>query len=355
MKILLLGEFSALHKNLKEGLVDLGHQVTIAAHGDEYKNIPCDISFASGLVGGLGKIHHRLIPFLKLKKLIQYDIVQLVNPFIFTERFFPAKFFLKTIIKNNNKFFLSAAGSDAYYWKYGRSMLKYGPFSDFLKYDLKSATSPFELKGAFDFNKWLVDQSNGVIPIMFEYEKSYEDCPKRLNTIPIPMNLNKIKYRENEVKNKLVIFHGLSRYGFKGTRHVEKAFDYLKKKYPNDLELIIEGQIPLNDYLELLERTNVVVDQMYSYSLGVNGVYSLAMGKIVMGGAESESLRSLGVEKSPVINLKPNPQSIINEVEKLLDERLYITEKGYESRRFCEEVHCNLKIAQKYIDTWIKS
>lgn len=35
MKILLLGEFSALHKNLKEGLNELGYEVDIASGGKE--------------------------------------------------------------------------------------------------------------------------------------------------------------------------------------------------------------------------------------------------------------------------------------------------------------------------------
>ncbi|MCP3659621.1 MAG: glycosyltransferase family 4 protein, partial [Bacteroidetes bacterium] len=43
MKILLVGEYSRLHNSLKEGLVELGHQVTIIATGDHFKNYPVDI------------------------------------------------------------------------------------------------------------------------------------------------------------------------------------------------------------------------------------------------------------------------------------------------------------------------
>ncbi len=45
MKILLLGEYSRLHNSLKEGLVTLGHEVTLAATGDSFKNFPVDVSF----------------------------------------------------------------------------------------------------------------------------------------------------------------------------------------------------------------------------------------------------------------------------------------------------------------------
>ncbi|HGE5982512.1 TPA: glycosyltransferase, partial [Vibrio cholerae] len=78
MKILLLGEFSALHKNLKEGLVELGHDVTIAASGDGFKRIPADISFESNLSGILGKVQRRILPLLSLSEMKDFDVVQLI-------------------------------------------------------------------------------------------------------------------------------------------------------------------------------------------------------------------------------------------------------------------------------------
>ena len=89
MKVLLLGEFSALHKNLKEGLVELGHETVVAAYGDGYKKVPVDISFDSNWSTFLGSIDRRVKPFLKLPLLKGFDIVQLVNPFIFPKSFFP--------------------------------------------------------------------------------------------------------------------------------------------------------------------------------------------------------------------------------------------------------------------------
>ena len=44
MKILLLGEYSRLHNSLKEGLVALGHEVTIVGCGDKFKKLPVDYS-----------------------------------------------------------------------------------------------------------------------------------------------------------------------------------------------------------------------------------------------------------------------------------------------------------------------
>lgn len=355
MKILLLGEFSALHKNLKEGLVELGHEAMVAGSGDGFKKVPVDISFDSKLPGFFGKLDEKLKPLYSFNSLSGFDVVQLVNPYVFRKKFFPTEFFYNKVKNLNDKFFLLGAGDDAYFWKYGRNALKYGPFEDFLKYDYGNENFHMDNEDSFAFNQRVAALVDGIIPIMYEYEVSYANHAKRLPAIPIPMNMNKIQYEQNQLSKKMTVFHGLNRYGFKGTRHVEEAFRYLSKKYPNDLNLIIDGKMPLNEYLNVMRRTNVVIDQMYSHSLGVNGVYALAMGKIVMGGAEPESLKSLGIENSPVINLQPNAQSIIDEVEKLLEKRSQISELGFKSRKFAERVHGHTKVAQQYIKTWSKS
>ncbi|WP_127904113.1 glycosyltransferase [Solirhodobacter olei] len=355
MKILLLGEYSSLHKNLKEGLQELGHDAVVAGSGDGFKKVPVDIDFNSSLPGIFGKVGRRLKPILSSDQLKGYDIVQLINPFYLYYRFLPMSYFFDWLIRNNEKFFMLGAGDDAYFWKHGRRILPYGPFDDFLKYDLKSDRYYMDTEWAYRFNKSLLEKSCGIIPIMYEYEVGYRGESKRLDTIPIPINTRKVEYRENRVGNKLIVFHGLNRYGFKGTRHVEEAFDYLAKKYPNDLELVIDGKMPLDRYLELMRRTNVVIDQMYAHSLGLNGIYAMAMGKVVMGGAEPLSLKSLGVEKTPVINLLPSAKSVIVEIENLLDMRSSIKDLGLESRRFAELVHGHVRVAQKYVDTWLNN
>lgn len=357
MKILLLGEFSGLHKNLKEGLLELGHEVIVAAHGDGFKKIPADISFDPYFSGRIGNIEKAFRPLTKINHLKGFDVIQLISPFSFYfEKFpyslFPTDYFFDQVIGNNKKFYMLAAGDDAFFWRYGRQALAYGPFDDFLKYDAKSDFYFMQSEKSLEINKKLVDRSRGVIPVMYEYEISYKDSTKRLPTIPLPVNVKKIEYRENKIIQKLVVFHGLNRYGFKGTRHVEEAFKILEKKYPNDLELIIDGNMSLDKYLSLMSRTNVVIDQLNSYSLGMNGVYALAMGKVVLGGAEPESLISLGVDSTPAINIIPNCRSIVQSIEEVLENRNKIAELGARSRRFAENVHDHIKVAARYVDAW---
>lgn len=356
MKILLLGEFSGFHNNLKDGLIELGHEVVIASAQDGFKKIPVDINFESNLPGLLNGICKNIInPIVNLNKLNDFDIVQIMNPFQFYINFLPSSFFLNQIIKNNKKSFLLAAGSDAYFWRYGKKMLKYGPFNESLKFDFKSSSHFMESNCSFKFNQNIVNKVRGVIPIMYEYKLSYLNVDNLLETIPIPINTGKIKYNKNIISDKIRVFHGLNRYGFKGTRYVEEAFSYLQKKYPNELDLKIEGKMPLRKYLEILSNSNVVIDQALSHSLGMNGLYAMAMGKVVLGGAEPESLCELGILNSPVLNIQPSSSSIISAIEYLITNKNSIAEIGHNSRLYVEKYHNHILIAKKFIEVWSKN
>ena len=138
MKILLLGDYSSVHLNLKEGLEKLGNHVTLIGTGDGFKEIKSDINFKSFKSNFLNKIFFRIRIILLLKKFRNYDVVQLISPYFLKLKLFPSTLYYFLLKKNNKKLFTLAVGSDAYYWRYGPKKLKYGPFKDILKYDLKS-------------------------------------------------------------------------------------------------------------------------------------------------------------------------------------------------------------------------
>jgi glycosyltransferase involved in cell wall biosynthesis len=357
MKILLLGEFSGLHQNLKAGLQTLGHEVTIASNGDLWKNIERDIDLSIKKVfpSVLGEIEYCLKFFPKFSLFSDYDVVQLIDASFF-HRFYP-EFIIRNImdkiILKNRKIFLITAGNDSFYCRYGCKRLRYHPLDDYLKYDLKKKFFYAEKDKYLNINKMIAEKVNGVIPVMYEYEVGYRDIIDNLMPIiPLPIDVDAIEYIPNIPKDKIVVFHGLIRYGFKGTHHIEKAFKKLEKKYSNDVEFIIDGKMPLKKYLSVMKNVNIIVDQTSSYSCGMNAIYALAMGKIVLGGAEPESLDSLCVNKSPVINILPNPEDIVQKIESILEQRNDFERIGYESRKFVEEVHDHVKIAQKYLNTW---
>jgi len=278
--------------------------------------------------------------------------VHIINPFLFTFKYFPTSLYLYFILKFNKRVYLSATGDDSFYWKYSRKILKYAPFDSSLKYDIKAEKFWMENIKPFEFNKKLANRVDGIIPTMYEYEVAYKNHPKYLSTIPLSIATDKIEYSPNTIKDKIVLFHGLNRYGFKGTKLIEEAFKILSEKYPNDLELIIDGNMPLEEYLELIKRVNIIIDQVYSYSCGMNALYSLAIGKVVFGGAEPESLASLNIEKTPVVNIKPSVEDIVEKIEYFLKHKEEIEPLGLASREFVKKYHDSKIVAQKYLEVW---
>jgi len=129
VRILLIGEYSRLHNSLKEGLVALGHDVTLVGNGDGFKNFPVDLSTKAGWseskIGTVfRKVIHRLTKldiaqlefgirfYFHLKKLKGFDVVQLINeaPIQTTPKL--ERFLLKKIFNQNPNVFLLCCGVD---------------------------------------------------------------------------------------------------------------------------------------------------------------------------------------------------------------------------------------------------
>jgi glycosyltransferase involved in cell wall biosynthesis len=283
--------------------------------------------------------------------------VQFIETVPFPKIFGINKFIVKFIFRNNKKVFLVAAGSTNHITAiadFCESSFKYPELFREIKKEQPIMWS--QTKKGRDYNEFFLNNINGVIPIMYEYAQGFRDIEygKLASTIPIPMNLDKVQFKENLVEDKIVIFHGLNRTGVKGTPLIVEAMNKIKDKYPDQVEIIIDGHMPLDKYLKVLSRVNIVVDQVYSCSNGVNAIYSLALGKVVLGGGEPEALEEFKINKSPLIPIQNNVKSIVEQLEKIILEKERLKEIGADSRKYAEKIHDFKVVAQKYIDVWDK-
>ncbi|SZD72073.1 Uncharacterised protein [Candidatus Ornithobacterium hominis] len=355
MKVLLLGEYSGVHKNLKEGLTYLGHDVIVASSGDGFRNIERDIDLTKNKNLGVFKDIHYFSKLIALSQRIRnYDVVQLMHPGIFPIKYKINYRILKHLKKNNHKIFMLGAGGTQLNSKLADFYKKYFKYKEIYR-----AINP-ENKELWSegiegrkFNNFLLDILDGYIPLMYEYAEPYrrEKYDKLKPTIPIPINLEKITYTDNIIQNKLNIFHGKSR-ADKGTPLIEKVLNKLQQKYPNEINVMMVGGLPYNEYLKVLDSANVVIDQLYSASYGVNAIINMAKGKIVMGGGEKECIQEFGLTSSPMIPLEPTEESIEKAVFHLIENRKNIIEMGMESRKYVEDIHDHIKVAKKYVDVW---
>lgn len=348
-RILLLGEFSGLHTNLKDGLIELGHKVTLVSSGDGEKNINGDINIKAS--------KNRIKDFMRYKKTFKefknYDVVQFINPYIGDKLLL---LFYNSIFKKNEKIFCLAAGDDVEFLRFtlGNGMKKYSPFDNYVN-NSKDKKIAYTRKVDKLFHRYFMDKIDGIIPVMWEYAEAYRTSiykNKLLPTIPLPVNTNKITYSPNLVEDKINFYHSSKRSSFKGTPEILEAMKRFGEMYPNEVLMNNKPFMPLKEYLQVTREANVIIDQCKYYSYAMNALYMMAQGKIVMSGAEPEALEELNIGTTPVINITPDSNQILLQFKGILHNNNSLLEHGYESRKYVEKFHNHINIAKIYLETW---
>lgn len=351
MKILLLGDFSSFHLNLKKAL-EKHFEVTVilASNRDGWKDVDCDIFIGQSSHSFISKCIRIIKSFYFVYFVFKnFDIVQLISPQVFPSKI--NKFLIKKVIENNKKTFLIGAGcNDPKTADFFQNHYKHKEFYKNICYP--KDTLDCQSNSFRSYFNWLLDNINGYIPIMYEYAEGFRLKPysKLLATIPIPTNTQK-KPNLNQ-NDKIIFFHGLTRERVKGSPLVKEAFDELRIKYKDVADFIVEGYMPYHDYISLFETVDVVVDQIYSVSLGVNGVLGLSKGKVVVGGGEIEFLKEFSLNESPIVSIEPNVEDIKRKLIGLIerkDELLKIKKASYD---LAVSLHDEGVVASKYMSTW---
>lgn len=350
MKVLLLGEFSGFHKNLKEGLEKLGHSVCLISEDDGWKKISgADFKLLKYKDANtkFKKIVNLLYPFVNFYKYKGYDVVHLINPFLFSNNKL-TDYFINFIRKNNKVLTLSACGDDPNYIN-SLKLFPYAPYKKSLLDNFYNHTQ----KRRFEL---ILKSVNSIIPAVYDYTIGYRNSKKNQTFVPLPINLENIEYRENTVRGKVIIYHGITRADFKGSKYIIKAMKEIEKKYEDDVEIIITERLNYKEYENIINRCNVLIDQCKSLSYGMNAVIGLAKGKVVLSGAEKESLEFFlpYKEENPIINIKPDSKQIYKVLENVILNKKEVKEIGKKSRDYVEQVHDNVLVAEKYIDVWKK-
>lgn len=355
MRILLLGEYSGFHSNLKKGLNKIGVECVLGSNADGWKRIEgSDFAlYNSGGNNTIEKVYNNIIyPWEHKKKLSGFDVVQFVGPYVFNP-YINRKMF-DYIRKNNKKVFITVAGNcNSLYQSYKKGDLGYYIYDDNEElcrlFESTDSKSVIKIRN----ENYFYDNVDGIIPIMYEYAVGVRNRGNCQKTIPLPFDFDDIEYHPNIVKNnKIVIMHGIIREKYKGSSYITEALSIIQKKYPNDVEIVIDGKLPLKKYLEVLSRTNILIDQCKEHCYGLNALYAMAEGKIVLGGASRNSMKEFGISSCPVIHIKPDVNQIVRQLEQLIARKNEFEEMGYESRKFVEEFHDCKKIARQYMEIW---
>lgn len=363
MRILLLGEYSNVHATLAKGLRELGHEVTVVSNGDFWKNYPRDIDLTRSYTK-LGGLSYWLRLLRILPKLRGYDVVQLINP-MFLElkaaRITPVYRYLR---RHNKRVFLGAFGMD-YYWVStccNERPLRYSDFN--IGNELRTNADALQERRDWlgtdkqRLNELIANDCDGIITGLYEYQVCYEPkFPQKTQFIPFPIVVGERPAISPTPPERLRLFIGINRTRseYKGTDIMLRAAQDVQAAYPDKVELRIAENIPFEQYVELMNGSDAILDQLYSYTPSMNPLEAMTKGIICIGGGEPENYAILGDEElRPIVNVQPTYESVRHELEQLILHLERVPQLREESWQYVKRHHDYLKVARQYEQFYLK-
>lgn len=377
MKVLLIGEYSRLHNSLKEGLVALGHEVTIVSNGDGFKKYPIDFSIEAKISNAnfnyyirqiilrfftfdLARLEQGIRFYFHLSKLKNFDVVQLINESPIQTSVWLEKYLLRKIKVQNKKLFLLSSGVDSISVQFlldkkiEKSILN--PYFDdntlVKEYDY---VLDYVSKKHQSLHRLVYDNCLGIIASDIDYVLPLLGNKKFLGLIPNPVNHHEIGYNFPEIKNKIIIFLGVNQWNQhqKGISYFKKALEVIQTKFTDKVAIIIAENLPYSEYIKSYDQAHILLDQCFAYDQGYNALEAMAKGKVVFTGAEKEFLEHYNLsEKEVCINAKADVDYLVNQLSFLIENPENITQISKNARAFIEREHDYIKIAAKYLEVW---
>lgn len=383
MKILLLGEYSGAHSNLKDALVNEGHEVTIVSDGDSYKKFKSDYyikyyrkTSKFKFINHIFTLYYVALEYSGLKGLIQirkhidylrqlknYDVVQLINPIFLSDFGSIVNYMVFNYIKKNNKkVFLSALGDDYYWVNYClKNNYKYSIF-DRLNFR-NIATYLYSLKYVYGvfyplLNRHIAKEANAIIPGVYDYYAPYRVFKHCTEVVPLIVNNNISKsitpsYTSGQ---KINIFHGWQpgKEVRKGNDIFDNVAKRIVKEFGSKVSYEIVSGLPYSEYIKKFNDSHIFLDQCYSQGMGVNALLGMEAGKVVFSGFERPLQESLNLNYKPLINAIPDEDYLYNEIVKLIDNPSLINEYSRNAKKFIETFHSPKYVLKKYYAIWSK-
>lgn len=357
MKILLLGEYSALHSTLADGLRLLGHDVTVASDGCKWMNNDRDINLVRKGYDIYNSIKYLATINKNFKKFKGYDVVQIKSPSFLDLKINRNLQLYRFLKKNNAKVFLGAFGTD-YFWEkicLENKVLRYSDLYVGKKsldiYKCEWIESQFQ-----EANVEIAETCNGIISCLYEYYKAYEPYYKnKLTYIPLPINTDFLTYKQKGIQDKIKIFIGIQKLKskLKGTDLFLEEAMKIQKAYPKEVLVNKVTSLPWMEYVKIMSESDVILDQLYSYTPAMNGLIAMSQGLVLVGGGEAEMYDLLNENNNrPIVNVFPSKEDIYNKLECLIQNKKSIPEISSNSRIFVEKHHYYVQVAQQYLDFW---
>ena len=343
MKILLYGEYSGYCKSLAKGFRDNGIKSSVfSPTGDGWKNIDSEI-----VISGNNKLTRTLDLFKKIPMLMGFDVVLITNP-TFLSLSYLGPFILLLFFIFRKKVFLLACGDDHEYIKAARAgIIKKSPFSN----GYLPVERYFLRKRDRFIHHWCAMQAISIIPVMYDYHKAWVSSKykKKVNDcVPLACyrsdktNIKPVNYDD------IVILHGINRPIIKGTDTILNALKRLTDEFDN-IRILTPSNLPQMEYLKVMKNVDIAIDQCRTHSYGMNGIYSMLTGHIVVSSADKYFCGAFGLQGTPVINVVDDEQYIYEKLKSLVNSR-NLEQLKRDSLDFAIAFHCPKRVSLQILN-----
>jgi len=361
MRILLLGEYSNVHATLADGLRTLGHHVTVASNGDFWKDYPRDIDLSreEGRCAGM-RLAVKIL--FNLRHFTGFDIVQIINPMFLELKAERVAFVFDFLRRHNRKIVLGAFGMD-YYWVHENMAYKPLRYSDFnigdrLRADAVADAYISEWVGTNKekLSRKCACEADAIVTGLYEYDVCYRHAfPDKTTFIPFPIKVKHLSAEQivnmKKVPEKVRVFVGISkgRSEYKGTDVMLKAAQKVLRDNQDTMMLTVAEGVPFSRYTQMMLGSDIIMDQLYSYTPAMNSLEAMSQGIICMGGGEPENYDIIDEhELRPIINVTPDMASVCTALEQIIANRQNIPLLKQQSVEYITRHHDHVKVARRY-------
>ena len=132
-----------------------------------------------------------------------------------------------------------------------------------------------------------------------------------------------------------------------------EALSRLANDYPELVEVVKVESVPFKQYVKLLSGSDVLLDQLYSYTPAMNALAAMAQGIAIVGGGEPENYEILGdKDLFPIVNVLPNEADVYEKLKALIQDKSSLIQRRKDSYTYIERYHDYRKVAAAYLDFW---
>lgn len=371
MKILLIGEASFLHNTLKKGLVERGHRVTTMSDGNGWHDAPRDIDLRrDGRLGKLGGLRVVWQLLRHLPQLCGNDVVQIHN-----YQFVPLMYRWNTLLLRflkltNRRVVKGCFGDDPQIFR--RQAQGVPAYSDtYWSGQLQNADQHRDRiaevveHGAEASWRKTTRMADALVACLYEYWLDYNEplYAAKLHYIPLPIECEEmVRWCDGEMvkcvsndapSHPLTILIGLQpkRDFMKGAMKIATFVEEVARRHPGKVQIKYVEGVPYDEYMHLLAKADVLVDQLYSYTPSMNSLAAMARGTVVIGGGEEEYYEFIGEDTlRPIINVRPDvpDEENIATIERALFTDGMLERMAQESVEFVHKYHDYRLVAKQY-------